>query len=132
MEDQDPSKFRSEKANRGPLGKEWRKTTQPMMCCYKLVMGEFKWFGLQNKVEKFIQHAEQRIFFIFHRQIFCWMDKWYGLTMEDIRNLEEKTKKELDDVTMIILFVYIFLTFLFFRNATRVKFVVLALTDLDK
>ena len=25
------------------------------------------------------------------------MDKWYGLTMEDIRALEEETKKELDE-----------------------------------
>lgn len=29
-------------------------------------------------------------------QLFCWMDRWYGLTMEDIRALEEKTKDELD------------------------------------
>lgn len=26
----------------------------------------------------------------------CWMDRWYGLTMEDIRALEDKTKEELD------------------------------------
>ena len=26
------------------------------------------------------------------------MDKWYGLTMEDIRALEDKTKHELDEV----------------------------------
>ena len=25
------------------------------------------------------------------------MDKWHGMTMEDIRALEEKTKKELDE-----------------------------------
>lgn len=30
------------------------------------------------------------------RQLFCWMDRWHGLTMEDIRALEEKTKEELD------------------------------------
>lgn len=27
------------------------------------------------------------------------MDKWIDLTMEDIRNMEEKTKEELDKVT---------------------------------
>jgi hypothetical protein len=27
----------------------------PVMTCYKLVTTEFKWFGLQNKVESFIQ-----------------------------------------------------------------------------
>lgn len=30
------------------------------------------------------------------RQLFCWIDQWYGLTMEDIRALEDKTKEELD------------------------------------
>ena len=30
-------------------------------------------------------------------QVFCWTDKWYGMTMEDIRALEEKTKAELDE-----------------------------------
>lgn len=29
-------------------------------------------------------------------QLFCWIDQWYGLTMEDIRALEDKTKDELD------------------------------------
>lgn len=30
------------------------------------------------------------------RQVFCWMDRWHGLTMEDIRAIEEKTKEELE------------------------------------
>ena len=25
------------------------------------------------------------------------MDKWHGMTMQDIRDLEEKTKRELDE-----------------------------------
>lgn len=29
-------------------------------------------------------------------QLFCWIDRWYGLTMEDIRALEDKTKEDLD------------------------------------
>ncbi len=35
--------------------------------------------------------------FYFFLQVFCWTDKWYGMTMEDIRALEEKTKAELDE-----------------------------------
>lgn len=31
-----------------------------------------------------------------YSQVFCWLDLWHGLTMEDIRALEEKTKEELD------------------------------------
>lgn len=29
-------------------------------------------------------------------QLFCWMDQWYGLTIDEIREIEEKTKEELD------------------------------------
>ena len=39
-----------------------------------------------------------RLFRNFHRQVYCWLDEWYGLTMEDIRQLEEKTKADLDKV----------------------------------
>ena len=41
---------------------------------------------------------ERRLFTNFHRQVFCWIDNYYGMTMEDIRVLEEKTKRELDEV----------------------------------
>lgn len=71
---------------------------QPVMTCYKLVTCEFKWFGLQTRVESFIQKAERRLFTNFHRQVFCWIDRWYGLTMEDIRAIEDNTKEELDRV----------------------------------
>ncbi|KAF6771182.1 hypothetical protein AHF37_10314 [Paragonimus kellicotti] len=39
---------------------------------------------------------EYRLFANFHRQVFCWMDRWYGMTLEDIRRLEEETKRELE------------------------------------
>jgi len=28
--------------------------------------------------------------------LFCWTDQWYGLTIEDIRRLEDETQKELN------------------------------------
>ena len=77
---EDPKKFQSKKTGRGPLEGNWavntftdtdiahfsiasndicfwfsQKTTEPVMCAYKLVTVEFKWFGLQNRVESFIQ-----------------------------------------------------------------------------
>ena len=39
---------------------------------------------------------EERLFRNFHRQLFCWMDKWYGLTMADIRKLESDAVDELN------------------------------------
>ena len=44
----------------------------------------------------FLSQTERHVFTNFHRRIFCWVDQWYGLTIEDIRAIEEKTKQELD------------------------------------
>ena len=97
-EDEDPKTYKSEKTGRGPLDSpDWRDQVQPVMTCYKLVTVEFKWWGLQTKVEQFIMQTERRLFNNFHRQVFCWTDKWHGMTMADIRALEEKTKQELED-----------------------------------
>ncbi|XP_069684082.1 phosphatidylinositol transfer protein alpha isoform isoform X3 [Periplaneta americana] len=94
--EEDPTKFKSEKTGRGPLVGQWMDKVNPVMTCYKLVTVEFKWFGLQTRIENFIQKSERRLFTNFHRQVFCWMDRWHGLTMEDIRAIEDKTKEELD------------------------------------
>lgn len=45
------------------------------------------------------EQAERQIFFNFHRQVFCWIDNWHGYSMADIRDLEDKTKRELDEVS---------------------------------
>lgn len=42
---------------------------------------------------------EKRLFTNFHRQLFCSIDQWIDLSMDDIRRMEEETKKELDQVT---------------------------------
>ncbi|KAJ1186458.1 hypothetical protein NDU88_003239 [Pleurodeles waltl] len=101
--DEDPSKYKSLKTGRGPLGPDWKKVLGqqmdcPHMCAYKLVTVKFKWWGLQNKVENFIHKQERRLFTNFHRQLFCWLDRWVELTMEDIRRMEDETKRELDEV----------------------------------
>lgn len=43
-----------------------------------------------------------RLFSKFHREVFCWIDQWYGLTMTDIRAIEEKAQLELDEVYRIL------------------------------
>lgn len=37
-----------------------------------------------------------KIFILFYSQVFCSTDRWYGLTMDDIRAIEDKVKEELD------------------------------------
>ncbi|XP_029637333.1 phosphatidylinositol transfer protein alpha isoform isoform X1 [Octopus sinensis] len=94
--DEDPTIYKSEKTGRGPLIGNWMDEVDPVMTCYKLVSVNFSWMGLQSQIEKFIQGQEKRIFNNFHRQVFCWTDYWFGMTLEDIRSLEEKTKEDLD------------------------------------
>lgn len=97
-EDEDPTIFHSEKTGRGPLVKgDWKKNENyPKMTCYKLYRVTFKWWGLQTKVESVIFRAVKRLLTNFHRQLFCWLDKWFGMTMADIRELEDRTKEDLD------------------------------------
>lgn len=45
-------------------------------------------------------HKNVNYLFFNFRQVFCWTDRWYGLTMDDIRAIEEKTKEELDKQRM--------------------------------
>lgn len=98
--DEDPSKFHSEKTGRGPLSNDWkeRKDDYPLMTCCKLYDIEFKWWGLQTKVESVIVRAVRRLLHNFHRQLFCWIDKWHGMTIEDIREMEAKTKEDLEQM----------------------------------
>ncbi|KAG7164155.1 Phosphatidylinositol transfer protein alpha isoform-like 1 [Homarus americanus] len=87
--DEDPSKFKSVKTGRGPLqGPEWWKKCDPVMTCYKLVTCEFKWFGLQTRVEKFIQDVERRLFTNFHRlrgQMPCFLKSFMANRVFQVR-----------------------------------------------
>lgn len=66
--EEDPKLVSSTKTGRGPLvDKDWTKTCEPVMTCYKLVYIEFKWFGLQSKVESFLAKTIHNLFIKFHR-----------------------------------------------------------------
>ncbi|KAL1456523.1 hypothetical protein WDU94_001247 [Cyamophila willieti] len=98
-ENEDPTKFKSEKTGRGPLLGNWIEkyaAEGPIMTAYKLVQGQFLWRGLQTRVENFMFNTHKRLSIKFNRQVFCWMDSWYDLTMEDIRRIEDETKGQLD------------------------------------
>ncbi|CAJ1066060.1 phosphatidylinositol transfer protein alpha isoform-like [Xyrichtys novacula] len=102
-EDQDPAIFKSVKTGRGPLGPNWKQEIAnspscPHMCAYKLVTVKFKMVMLGSTIESMIQKTEKRLFTNFHRQLFCWIDRWIELSMDDIRRMEEETKRELDEM----------------------------------
>eukprot|EP00160_Parvularia_atlantis_P003620 Unigene1302_Nuclearia_a/m.4151 Unigene1302_Nuclearia_a/g.4151 ORF Unigene1302_Nuclearia_a/g.4151 Unigene1302_Nuclearia_a/m.4151 type:complete len:104 (-) Unigene1302_Nuclearia_a:201-512(-) len=84
------------KTDRGQLSPGWRqKPMQQVMCCYKLITVEFKLMGVQNRVENFIHKTSRYQMLKLHRQIFCWLDNYVDLTMEQMREIEEHTKREL-------------------------------------
>lgn len=90
---QDPKKFKSTKTGRGPLTeKGWWTKIQPCMVCYKLVNIKVDYALVGGKVAKWIDGFERDLFTTFHRRLFCWLDEWYGLSIADVRRMEEETK----------------------------------------
>ncbi|XP_066467425.1 membrane-associated phosphatidylinositol transfer protein 1 isoform X1 [Tiliqua scincoides] len=92
--EEDPRLYHSVKTGRGPLGDDWLENAiaGPLMCAYKLCKVEFRYWGMQSKIEQFIHDVGLRkVMLRAHRQAWCWQDEWIDLTMDDIRRLEEET-----------------------------------------
>ncbi|XP_011632532.1 protein retinal degeneration B isoform X7 [Pogonomyrmex barbatus] len=107
LKEEDPKLYVSEKTGRGPLEDTWLEDywadvegkQQPtpsgksLMCAYKLCRVEFRYWGMQTKLEKFIHDVALRKTMVrAHRQAWAWQDEWNGLTMEDIREIERQTQ----------------------------------------
>ncbi|XP_029693296.1 membrane-associated phosphatidylinositol transfer protein 2-like [Takifugu rubripes] len=99
LAEEDPKLYQSVKTRRGPLSDDWieeihRDPAQAaVMCAYKLCKVEFRYWGMQSKIERFIHDVGLRKVMVrAHRQAWCWQDEWYGLTIEDIRQLELETQ----------------------------------------
>lgn len=104
VESEDPMKFKSEKTGRGPLQEGWQKTCEPVMCAYKCVTVDVPYWGFGSRLEKFIsKNAQRKILLEGHRKCFCWLDEWHGLTMEDVRRMEDETADALAKARALIL-----------------------------
>ncbi|KRX25121.1 Protein retinal degeneration B, partial [Trichinella nelsoni] len=95
--DEDPKLYKSTVTGRGPLKESWIKDCQengrPIMCAYKLCKVHFCYWGMQSKIEKFIHdYALRRVMLRAHRQAWAWQDEWCGLTIDDIRRLENEAQ----------------------------------------
>ncbi|XP_077149307.1 membrane-associated phosphatidylinositol transfer protein 2 isoform X6 [Ranitomeya variabilis] len=97
--EEDPKVYKSVKTKRGPLCEDWIEEHRnnlgrcPIMCAYKLCKVEFRYWGMQSKIERFIHDVGLRKVMVrAHRQAWCWQDEWYGLTIEDIRELEKEAQ----------------------------------------
>ncbi|XP_034239882.1 protein retinal degeneration B isoform X2 [Thrips palmi] len=105
---EDPKQYVSQKTGRGPLTDNWldeywdecKSKTMPtpsgkaLMCAYKLCRVEFRYWGMQTKLEKFIHDvALRKTMLRAHIQAWVWQDEWVGLTMDDIRRIEQETQE---------------------------------------
>jgi Phosphatidylinositol transfer protein len=92
---EDPNMFKSTRTGRGPLAPGFRNTSPaPLMTCYKVCKLRFKVYGLQTKAESWGHTSGLRSPFLqYHRKIFCWIDQWYGMTIDDIRAMESDTAR---------------------------------------
>jgi hypothetical protein len=63
--DEDPKEYQSMKTGRGPLNADWVEEYQskcrPIMCAYKLCRVEFKYWGMQTRVQSWIHERALRV-----------------------------------------------------------------------
>jgi len=97
-DEEDLLKFCSVKTKRGPLAEGWREDTQPIMCSYKLVDVRFELMSLlQNRIEEFVHKAVREILLVGHRQAFAWIDEWFGMGIQDVRDYETRMQAETNE-----------------------------------
>nr|XP_014424329.1 membrane-associated phosphatidylinositol transfer protein 2 isoform X3 [Pelodiscus sinensis] len=77
--EEDPKLYKSVKTKRGPLSEDWiegyknKPGKYPIMCAYKLCKVEFRYWGMQSKIERFIHDVGLRKVMVrAHRQAWCW------------------------------------------------------------
>uniref|UniRef100_A0A2K5KR21 Cytoplasmic phosphatidylinositol transfer protein 1 n=1 Tax=Cercocebus atys TaxID=9531 RepID=A0A2K5KR21_CERAT len=88
-ESEDPKHFKSEKTGRGQFeGRAGETIISAIMCSYNLRSG-----GLQTRVEQFVHKVVRDILLIGHRQAFAWVDEWYDMTMDEVREFERATQE---------------------------------------
>jgi len=99
--EEDPQLWVSQKTGRGKLQPGWIKAAKEagtIMCSYKVTTIQVSSWIFASRLENWVHDSVIRaILVLAHRKAFCWLDEWYGLTIEDIRAIEEETKRILDE-----------------------------------
>lgn len=92
--EEDLSSWVSDKTGRGPLVEGWRKNYNPIMCSYKKVQCSFEVYGFQGRTEEFIHRNIRDVLLVGHRQAVAWVDEWHGMSLEEVREFEQKLQQE--------------------------------------
>ncbi|XP_035540880.1 phosphatidylinositol transfer protein 1-like isoform X2 [Juglans regia] len=93
----DFSKFKSARIDRGPLPKGWQDRCDPVMTAYKLVTIDAPYWGFGRQLEQALLAGERALFLESHRHCFGWIDKWYGMTVQQIDELLQPNDSTLNE-----------------------------------
>jgi len=96
-EAEDLTRFKSSVTNRGPLDTDWLEKADPVMCSYKSVEVTLDLWAFQSRIEEYIHKSIREILMVGHRQAVAWIDDWYGMTIEDVRDYEKKMQAETNE-----------------------------------
>ncbi|XP_051143365.1 uncharacterized protein LOC127259799 [Andrographis paniculata] len=92
----DLSQFQSARTNRGPLLDGWQANCSPVSTAYKLVTIDAPYWGFGSRLEQALLAAERALFLESHRNCFGWIDEWFGMTMDMMRELEKQNDSSLN------------------------------------
>ncbi|KAF3942998.1 hypothetical protein CMV_030404 [Castanea mollissima] len=93
----DFTKFKSERTGRGPLLEGWQDRCDPVMTAYKLVTIDAPYWGFGYRLEQALVAGEKALFLESHRNCFSWIDEWYGMTVQQVREVEQQTQSALNE-----------------------------------
>ncbi|GMN24585.1 hypothetical protein TIFTF001_000625 [Ficus carica] len=93
----DLSNFKSARTGRGPLSEGWQETCDPVMTAYKLVTIDAPYWGFGYRLEQALLAGERALFLESHQNCFSWIDEWFGMTMQQIRELEQESDSLLNE-----------------------------------
>ncbi|KAL6577276.1 hypothetical protein OROMI_011552 [Orobanche minor] len=96
--DADLSQFKSARTSRGPLLEGWQDQCNPVMTAYKLVTIDAPYWGFGSRLEQALLAGERALFLESHRNCFSWIDGWFGLTLDVMRELEKQSDSSLNSV----------------------------------
>ncbi|KAK7846712.1 uncharacterized protein LOC136069229 [Quercus suber] len=67
------------------------------MTAYKLMTIDAPYWGFGRQLEQAMLAGERALFLESHRHCFAWIDKWYGMTLQQIYELEQQNDSMLDE-----------------------------------
>lgn len=74
----------------------WIRSASPMMCCYRVARLDVCTKGLPgSRIEGWgHRHGLQAAFLHYNRQVFCWMDSWFGLRVSDVDGFHDGVREK--------------------------------------